>query len=195
MLGHRVISLPSSSLWPQMEPCQSLTSKNWSVWLINSMLHSTSWAKATFAWTVQHNWGISPTMSPLVIKSPTSHLQHRKSPITWPLWITIPRLAFSLSVNRGVNIGCGAENWQGKLGFLSQVTAPTGVFVLIYTAVMKQGGHQTVVKLQMHHTRAFCVRWATGWHTRHDILLSLVKCYVHQEGNNSVQTAGAFPAM
>uniref|UniRef100_A0A3B4G0E3 Ig-like domain-containing protein n=1 Tax=Pundamilia nyererei TaxID=303518 RepID=A0A3B4G0E3_9CICH len=42
---------------------------------------------------------------------------------------------------------------QGKLGFLSQVTAPTGVFVLIYTAVMKQRGHQTVVKLQMHHTR------------------------------------------
>lgn len=81
---------------------------NRSVWLMNSMLHSASWLIATFAWTMQHKRGN------LVIKSPTSHLKHGKGPITWPLWITIPRLAFSLSIKGWVNIGCGAENWQGK---------------------------------------------------------------------------------
>lgn len=85
------------------------------------MPRSTSRAKATLVRTAQHKGGISPTVSSLVIKSPTSHLQHRKSTSTWPLWVIIPRLAFCLSIKRWVNIGCSAEKWQREnLDFFHQ---------------------------------------------------------------------------
>lgn len=111
--------------------------RKWSTWPINSALLSISWVSKALVWTRRHNREILPTAAALVINSPTLHLQHRKSPITWPFWSIIPRWAFSLSISQGVNIGCVTKNWHWKLGLLTGVTAPTGVFVLLYNAVMR----------------------------------------------------------